>query len=222
MIEILVVITVVAVLLLLVGYGINRAVGVAHNIECASNLRTLALTNLRYAGDHYGTLASGASSENGNSRPRHLWWRYNLRTYLGAANGDGTPAGDQGFCPTLLCPSDESRGGEDASGNVGESLRRSYNVNAKLERRIQGVRVRYQLQEIREPSLVMYMADANWSQAGRGEFINGDSLNHLNGLPRDWHSGSVNVVFLDAHVELLAIDALYPGEPGNLIFDPNR
>lgn len=167
---------VLAVLFLMIGYVFRFSVGVSHNIGCVNNLRILALTNLRYAEEHHGTLASGASADSGSSRPRNMWWRYNLRTYLGAANGDGTSSGDQGFCPELLCPADDTRGGEDASGNVSESLRRSYNVNAKLERRVQGVRIRYRLQEIHEPALLTLCGEGDFGYPSTVELENGELL----------------------------------------------
>lgn len=217
LLELLVVLAVSGILIALISIAFNSAIHAAKRAECMNNLRQIGQANLAYAADNQGILASGRSS----GRERPFWWRYNLRTYFGAANGDGTWQGDLGFCPVLVCPSDPTRGGEDVSGEVGESLRRSYNVNAKLERTIGGTPVRYRLQEIPYPSQVLYAMNANWSQTGRGEFINGDSLAHLGGLPREWHQGMVNAVFLDGHVESIDIHDLYPGQPRHGIFFPN-
>ncbi len=223
LVELLAALCVVAVVAALIVAGLGVVTRRAAETKCTSNLRQIGMANMAYVTENGGVINSGRSSWGGGSRPRELWWRYNLRTYFGAADGGGNWRGDLGYCPVLVCPADDSNGGEGADGHVGESLRRSYNVNAKLERQMGGIPVRYRMQQIEFPSRVMYAMDADWGVGGNSEFVNGSSINHLNKLlPRDWHGGSVNMVFLDGGVESIAIEELYPGQSRHGVFYPDQ
>ncbi len=212
--EIMVVVLVFAVLAVLLAVKVQSLRGAAGAARCASNLRQIGAANLAYAMDHHGRIAAqnNVRDADGNPTPRQLWYRYIWRTYFGAANGDGTPKGDTGPCEVLVCPADPTRGG---GPEVSITLRRSYNVNQRLAK-TGGSR---NLREVSHPAETMYAGDIDWVAAGGSEFIIPTSVANLDAIPRERHHGRANFVFLDGHVESIAIDQIYPNQSRHAIFE---
>lgn len=213
LIELLIVISVVAILATLITVSSQRMIDGANSSRCVANLRAIGAANIDYAAENNGKIAArnNVRDEEGNPTPRTQWYRYIWRTYFGAANGDGTWQGDVGFCKQMVCPADPTRGGEPG---VGESLRRSYNVNQALSTK--GGEKR--MQTVSKPSATMYAGDIDWRAAGDSEYIIGSNTKSLGAIPRSRHGGLANFVFLDGHVEPIVIDDIYPGEPRSDIF----
>jgi prepilin-type N-terminal cleavage/methylation domain-containing protein/prepilin-type processing-associated H-X9-DG protein len=73
LIELLVVIAIIAILAALLLPSLSKAKGKAHRIQCAGNLRQLALTWELYAGDHIGALAPNGYGTPATLGDTRLW-----------------------------------------------------------------------------------------------------------------------------------------------------
>ncbi len=194
---------VAAVLLgmLLAAQGRARKSGEA--IACAANLRQLGLGITRFVADHGGALPP-VSEESyypgpvfGKAVPD---WGANWGEYLAAVYFEGDKS-------LLRCPS------RPATFSKGSGNYIDYGYNQRLCPLVNGVRKGLKLTTLPRPANTILLADAAFYANGvaRSGFYRILSAADLH--PR--HAGStVNVLYLDQHIERLPLDLAHPPADG--------
>jgi prepilin-type N-terminal cleavage/methylation domain-containing protein/prepilin-type processing-associated H-X9-DG protein len=203
LIELLVVISVVAILAALTWAGIGAAIETSRSAKCISNLRAIGSASLTYFNDN-----------NSEFFPRKHWDTYpswgpefqrGMRDYLGVESEILNIAnyGDYKMDSVLTCPTMRS-----LHPNITLTLHRTYSMNlfllAKHPERVRedlanGPR---RLSNVRKPSSMWTFTDGLARPEAGNYQTTINNRAHVEELDFP-HRGRQNVVFLDGHVESL-------------------
>jgi len=215
LIELLVVIAIIAVLMGVMMPALQRVKEQAEEMKCRSNLRQYGLAMTMYAQDSDGYLPSPWTSLVETESPVAGYQRY-CRWHDPRFPADGPfwdylPAEKAHLCPTFKGLA-KTMGGQHESHNPDIPIvpYYSYSMNVFLGRdsiapRIESV--------TRTRSEVFFFSEENmWPRPGCEHMLNDNALcadgrdwfGTFHGAKgKDWNSGHVNAVFLDAHVDAI-------------------
>lgn len=184
LIECLAVIAVVAVLLSLLIVAVNRVREMAHAAECTSNLRNLGVGMRMYSQENDGKLPTAGNYNTVPGVGSGLSWMITLNEFLGQKFPDMNEK------TMLLCPAalDTYPNGQ---------ARRTYGMNAAGT----GGNIAMKLDSFIKPGATVLLMDTVHMNSGDGHYAFGaGSYSQY----ADWrHGGSLNVLFMDGHVENL-------------------
>lgn len=203
LIELLIVISIIAILAALLLPALNKARAKGHSISCIGNLKQLGICASLYASDNGGWLSRNGQmiGSDGNANGG---WQDHLIAYTGAVLRDRcwqniqNPAGD--YLPKKLfdCPT--------TSGVIPYGLHRDYGQNAYNT--ISGKTGDY-LPRIKRPSGRVYLGDILKDSSGilgNAAFYNLTMTGYTQLTFR--HEGMVNVLFLDFHASSMRYSAV--------------
>lgn len=206
LIEILIAISILAILGTLIAVLINRILIFTQSATCAGNLRQVGAAFLLYAADNGGNLPQRAGTED-NPQGTGIQWPWQIHPYLGIDWADTythTPL----YCPTSQHFDPENPG-----------FSRSYRYNRHISQaRVNAVgeplppsawQAEGNLMTIAHPAKLLMLIDASHaSQQGlsgirEGGRSSGIDLRESNANHIDFirHGGRANVLFADSHVE---------------------
>lgn len=207
LVEMLVVLAVLAILATLLIPAGGRVLRNANSAKDLSNLRQIGKANLGYAAEKDGrsVMTSTPPLQGGG-----LWWVWyvELRPYL------EKPATREGVVDVFISPSDPDAGRGSGPNKLALDAwnRRSYSVNWRVNERIPGGRYRGRKMAALPPSKMIFLGNHRALDENTNT-MNPDVGASFALIPRDWHlpEGTAQFVFLDGHVEKLAISDLRPG-----------
>lgn len=207
LLQILITVGIVVILTALLYPAVLGAAAKARSAACVNNLRQIGMANQMHM-QEYGRVMAGDSPY-----PR---WRRTIREYLMPDDPDRNAK----ILKTLICPSDPLRGNNRA-GTQPPLDTLSYAINYTLrdipDPPTDGKRGKSVWDPTINPhSKVVYAGDTIVNDPSLTNWITGHSASTLaQRLPRDWHKGLVNFVFLDGHVESFPYESLFPGGLNN-------
>lgn len=234
LVELLIVVSILALLVSVLLPSLSRARDQAKAVVCGSNLRQLALANDLYANDHRQRYCPGAADFMPTNRHRWHGTREHpsqpfdgrggpLVAYLG-------PEGNIRTCPSLKIslPENDPRRFEKNCGGYGYNLAF---VGRQLEKvgsgfyRVETDRVGAQTDRVRRPAQTIMFTDS--------AFVSGELIEYSFAEPRFFptfgsrpdptihfrHNHNAAVVWCDGHVDrrpstFTWSSGLYPGDPG--------
>ncbi len=214
LVELLVVITIVAVLASLVFMGVQRGMDAAHNAECVSNLRRLATAGQIYASEHGAYPNSGRQMDGSRT-----WWFQAMEVELGFESGTSPAIIERAdTMPTCKkCLKSHPR------GKPHNNFVRTYSMNQRLRNPARNSEGQWGFPGLREsavtsPSRTAFFMDG--SVAGSAHYwyyvIRIDQwVKEENFI----HNGKANVVFLDGHVEAFRLEDI-PTNRSHPFWDP--
>lgn len=197
LIEVLVVVVIIGILAATLSPVIRSAQAKADKTKCLSNLRTLQLANILYAGDHNGEYVpvyQNTETDADDKVTTRVQWNSNpdFIAYL------QQKAGQAAWQQSLLCPT-SLRGRKQSDDGY-----RSYGMNFTGIAGgwdTPGTSKAMRIPSVSNPSKVMAFADAlDWQiRIGRSDAYAGEVYAQHAIAYR--HNGKVNVVFYDGHVK---------------------
>lgn len=221
-IELLVVIAILGILAALILPVAHTIREKSHAISCANNLRQIGLAAVLYQNENDGRILRGYR-EDPVTRNNKKWWFDAIRPYL-SIEGDRFA----GVAEPLICPADSTKGGIYSLGGLPHGLSmisgqcHSYGVSdvdiISGGVNTVGAMSGNKIIAVPSPSKTLYMADMAWWRLNTN-FIRPEhkedgtpspyGTTFLNAMPRDWHGGRVNALYLDGHVECFPPEELY-------------
>lgn len=209
-VEMFVVIAVLGILIVLIVPAIHRASQSAATAECVSGLRQLHAATLRYAGDNEETLPIS-------------YWMGKIGPYLGIPTSD--PSVTERSSKFPICKVALKRAlarSKKTTDNYGHdnSRIRTHSMNAVLSD-TNLVPENLKLVGIPVPSKTALFLDGHpegGSYPYWCAFMRGDSLSDIPGT--FIHSGRLNVIFCDGHVESLSPSDIPRDIVGNIFWNP--
>lgn len=188
LIELLAVVTIMAILayLLIVGAGVAiRKAGLA---RCSNNLRQVGLAATLYAADHHGSLP--ADSNKGIEDPeKSPAWFYRLPPYT-----DMQTVSDR--ISIFQCPNFNWQGGE----HFDHASPKSYKMNDYLDK--DGRADFYRLRSVYDESTIVYFVTAKAGETGVGQWGHCTAKS----VTGAYHSGFANILFLDLHTTQAVVE----------------
>jgi len=208
--ELLVAIAIIAIILAFSIPVVSTARKQSQNTQCLSNLRQLSSLVSSYLAENNQKMYADDRFK-GLTDSRDGYWASAIRESLGMTV-QGVPA-TGGVVNIVICPADPHKGGWKNLGAVNgvptganlaaEGIRlKSYLPNRYV--------LNYRITEFEEPSKIVMFTEFPWGITGTRS-IWGDSANWNNLLPKDWHGGRINVLFMDFHIESVPVADLQPG-----------
>lgn len=194
LIELLAVISVIAVLGALLFVMLGNVIESARKTTCASNLRQLASGHQAYVADNEGWIITGYKDGEGGEST----WTFRLAPYLNMTNKQLR------FENELQCPVAYAGFG-DNGGFQGKGQGLTYGLNACLGSRGGGTSAPFKMSSIEQPSKLILFGDQGTTASGQNDFVNGWNLSWNSDKNYFVHDNgtTTNVVFLDGHVESL-------------------
>lgn len=208
-IEVLTVIGIVVLLAALLTPVISRGLDSVHLAKCTSNLRQLWTAQKQYQTDHDGSFIPYAETETS-----YVWTaRLMQDKYLPERT-------DVFVCPAFSKKTDlrasgqvaRQAGGDGAASRRGSYSHYGYNYNhlgssirytSSAEDRAEPAKT-FQITSPAKTILFVDSLRSNTSDTPRGSYIAVDRQDTQN-IPEARHRGSVNVVFVDGHVEAITL-----------------
>ncbi len=218
LVELLVVTAVLGILVALMVPSYKGIMARSHMGKCASNLRQIGAAMHMYAADNNNAIFPDARLDpTGQAElPSDVYGRW-----IGAVHealGEPTtipPSSEFQGRPlnVLICPADPTRGGWKylgaPEGLTGDAGAVGINAHSYLPNRLI---LNRRLTEIIRPSKTIIFTDYGWAQIGT-RAIFALSNPWMQYFPDRWHNKLVNCLFVDGHVEPLAIASLQNGQP---------
>jgi prepilin-type N-terminal cleavage/methylation domain-containing protein/prepilin-type processing-associated H-X9-DG protein len=220
--ELLVVISIIAILASIVLPALNRAKGKGYQVVCLNNQRQLALAWNLYPDDHEdylpynlgvaGTLNTLAAGEFKNWANNVMSWdlfQSNTNTAQLAAGGLGPYL--SGVVQPFRCPSDRLLSNPQKGAGWRERTR-SYSMNAMLgypgeflengkNTNNPAYKQFFRLSEIMNPAGIFVFIEEHPDTIRDGYFLNKYGVLQWFDLPAAYHGGGANLSFADMHVE---------------------
>lgn len=200
LIELLVVVSVMAILVSLLLPAINSARARARSIICQSQMRQITSATLQYTQDYSGFLPRSTHSV--LSAPNQMPWGCALYCYINGCPYTGSgPEWDRLFNGLYRCPADRRRTGQ-----------YSYGLNSCLELTAQenGGRTWTRVDQMPMASRVIVYGELKSSSAGIDHIM--ANVWKYGGKPevdKSRHGTHSNYAFLDGHVESLPFEKTY-------------
>lgn len=206
LIEIIVVVAIIALLLFILLPIVTRTLYSSGQTSDMSTLRNLWFAHHQFSTDHDNFMVIGLDRRNFfNKNPRtdkFMSWMELLRPYL-KSESQGTQNQD------LVSPADPTKGGAERLGQ--HKTHRSYGINSRTEWGEAPINASL----IARPDIFVIIGNYDISLAGDSANINGGlsgGSNSLNRVPVNWYgNGTANFLFLDGHVEAIAVADIMPG-----------
>lgn len=223
LVELLVTIAIIAILLTLVFAAYGPSMEASRNAICQGNLKKIAAASFAYAADHHTVPPTGRQTTGGVA-----YWFQQLAPYLGGAEGL-TPGEASRQIEAYWCPSAHAQHTPGEIENNNRIL--TYGVNSgvvQARASSSGGRVVYPAMKpvvATSPAKTAFYMDGHlsnpeapfWDWVVRPhQWVAEDSIE------RNFvHQGQrVNVVFLDGHVESLAVPNI-PTDSSDIFWNPN-
>lgn len=227
LIELLVILSVVALLVMLVVPGFDRARRAANRAADIGNMRQIGIAVERFTQDHFNEGRIFFAHDRYNEPERRYYnsgpyeWYRLLRPYFDREMDDYNTE-----VSVFISPGDPTRGGARTvhAPQHHAFLRRSYSFNIEtidhaappLWRRTNSLR----RSSILNPSFFMLFGNHRATEIGT-IWIAPEYDWSMEGIPDDWFDGGMaNFAFLDGHIESILVEDVMPGGPRHNIFYP--
>ncbi len=218
--ELLIAIVIIGVIAALLISAIQSSAAASRNAKCISNLRQIGVAVRIYLNDNRNVMFPDERLN--QPADKHGRWISALREVLEipTSNENGQLQGN--VFPIFICPSDPTRGGWRKDGGISiNALDGEPGVNGVLARSYLPNRyvLARHLGEMPKPQEVIMFADFQWALIGtRAIWANG--ANWFENYPQKWHNGKLNCLFMDLHVDSVAINDLRWGKPKDYLWYP--
>lgn len=213
LVEVVVAMTIVIVLAALLIAGYRAATSAAAVPQCASRLRHIYTATLQYVQDHDGLMYpdNGPRTDVRLDYNFNQWWW--CQAYLGRyALGDLSRRRDNGGritqeeaeifnCPNRFVDGPDSEYAQ-ANGTAAVSyvMRRQVTANSINN---PGYRIDFQFYNINEPSRQLLITEGRFRIVPASGVLSGEKNDSSRRLRR-YHSGALNILFYDGHIELFS------------------
>lgn len=217
LVELLVTITIIAVLAGLSVFGVSRMRSAANNSNCVSNLRQLAIAGQSYATETGVYPTYGRQANGGNA-----FWFHTLQKDLGMMEQPNAAVTerDPSFPTCKECLRKHNAQSEPRNNPI-----RTYSINVGISKPQQdssgvftfpGIRTG----QVANPSKTSFFMDGT---KGPGGMIYWDSIGRPNEIRRAEnlvHGGKINIAFIDGHVESRSL-AEIPAQFSRAFWNPS-
>lgn len=210
LVELLIAIAIIAIIIALSIPVIGTVRKQSQNTQCLSNLRQLSSLVSSYLAENNQKMYADDRFK-GLTDSRDGYWASAIRESLGMTV-QGVPA-TGGVVNMVICPADPHKGGWQSLGAV-NGISSGANLDAE------GIHLKsylpnryvlnYRTTEFPEPSKIVMFTEFPWGTTGTRS-IWGDTASWYNLLPKGWHGGRINVLFMDFHIESVSVADLQPG-----------
>lgn len=218
LVELLVVIGIIAVLIAILLPALNKARAQAQAVACGSNIRQIGQAAMLYANDFKGAMLLRDPVQQSSFAGSSIWYVALLRGgYIG---GRPIPNAEYYFLKDKFvfeCPTVRAAGAIRPT-TTGDIDRTIYDIQWRLVYKstsqtwgLDGLK----LGRVSDASRTVYMTEKRNGMTGRAWLTPWSWLGAAPfdpwGLPGDWHSKGVNVLFVDGHVERISQADLFAG-----------
>ncbi len=201
LVELLIVVTIVLLLAGLLVPALADAIALAHQIECANNLKQIGFAVHAYARHHDGRFPPSSCPSAGHARDQ--WWLHVLQEYAGTTL--------LYRCPSDRAPDEAFLDWENPPEDDWQSYRwASYATNSRMDQAVP------YLSQVRDACRTIYVCEAALATRGADHvhpelWLSEQDLR--NAVDTERHSGRSNALFVDSHVQAMTLEETWaPGK----------
>ncbi|MEN6386547.1 MAG: prepilin-type N-terminal cleavage/methylation domain-containing protein [Phycisphaerales bacterium] len=204
LVELLVVISIIALLLAILMPALSKARNQGRSIVCRKNLSQLVMGTLLYAENNNRTMPIGFLA--GATDP-HAWYTL-IAPYV--RNGKDYSSGTFTVTEIMHCPSDKGPPKNNVNAYRGAG-KRSYSMNGYVSN--------LKLVNIKRSSECFLQGDHDWWVANANVLL--FKRTYLNAFPKDRHGRFINLSFADGHVSPVEKSAIDVGGANIYFWSPD-